>query len=173
MARGSPAGAESPRIRLEAAGSGSARVSTGLPVLDDLLGLLVRTARFDLDLEASASGEEEIGAVGAALGAELAAILAHPGARRLGSATAPADEALASVVVEASGRPLVVSNVDLTAEHLGGFRGDLLAGFLDALAEAAGLTIHVRLLHGRDTEHVLDAIAKALGLALAEACRPS
>ena len=47
---------------------------------------------------------------------------------------------------------------------------EFLRVLLDALSESAGLTIHVRLLHGEDTEHVLDAIAKALGLALGEAC---
>jgi imidazoleglycerol-phosphate dehydratase len=173
MPRSSAGGVEVVSIRLETAGGGVANVSTGLSVLDDLLEQLARTARFDLDLQSrEEGGEVEVGAVGAALGNELAEALARPGARGLGSATAPADEALASVVLEVSGRPLVVSNVDLTDAHLGGLRGDLLAALLDGLAVAAGLTIHVRLLHGRDTEHVLDAIAKALGLALAQASAP-
>jgi imidazoleglycerol-phosphate dehydratase len=169
MARGSAASAESVRVRLDTTGTGHTQVATGTPVLDELLALLARTARFDLAVE-SHSASDEIGAVGEALGRALADALAEPGCCGLGSATAPADEALASVVVEASGRPLVVSNVDLTSEHVGGFRGDLLARLLEALASSAGLTVHVRLLHGTDTEHVLEAIAKALGLALAEAC---
>ena len=72
--------------------------------------------------------------------------------------------------LEASGRPLVVTNVDLTSAHLGGLRGDLLADLIDALARSAGLTVHVRLLHGEETRHIADAIVKALGLALAHAC---
>jgi imidazoleglycerol-phosphate dehydratase len=171
MTRDSVGEAESLRVRLETAGTGTARASTGLPVLDDLLVLLAETARFDLTVQSTATGSEpEVEAIGAALGAQLAVSLGQPGARRLGSGSAPQDEALASVVLEASGRPLVLQNVDLSAEHVGGLRGDLLARLLAAIAEAAGLTIHVRLLHGHDTEHVLDAIAKALGLALAEAC---
>ena len=171
MKRDSVGEAESLHVRLETAGSGSATATTGLAVLDDLLVLLAETARFDLAVEARHAGSEpEVEAIGAALGRQLAAALERPGARRLGSGAAPQDEALASVVLEASGRPLVLSNVDLSAEHVGGLRGDLLARLLDALSESAGLTIHVRLLHGEDTEHVLDAIAKALGLALAEAC---
>jgi imidazoleglycerol-phosphate dehydratase len=159
-------------VRLEVSGTGEARIDTGLDVLDDLVTLVARTARFDLDVAGGSPQppERPVEAVGEALGAELARALQAPGVRGVGDATAPADEALAQVALEASGRPLVVSNVDLTGEHLGGLRGDLLAGFLDGLARAAGLTIHVRLLHGEDTRHVLDAVAKALGLALERAC---
>jgi imidazoleglycerol-phosphate dehydratase len=156
---------------VETAGSGRASVETGLPVLDDLLELLARSARFDLELEShDGGGEAEVDAVGFALGEALAQALARPGARRVAGATAPADEALAHVTLEASGRPLVVANVDLTSARIGGLRSDLLHRLLEALAEGAGLTVHVRLLHGEDTRHVLVAIVKALGLALAEAC---
>ena len=73
------------------------------------------------------------------------------------------------VVVEASGRPLVASNADLTSTRAGGLGTDLAAGFLGSLADAAGLTIHVRLIEGEDSQHVLSAIFKALGAALAQA----
>jgi imidazoleglycerol-phosphate dehydratase len=66
----------------------------------------------------------------------------------------------------------VHSNVDLTEAHAGGLGSDLAARFLEPLAEAAGLTLHVRLIHGEDTQHVLEAIFKALGAALAQASRP-
>ena len=84
----------------------------------------------------------------------------------------PADEALAHVALEASGRPLVVTNVDLSDARVGGLETDVVAEFLRQLAEGAGLTLHVRLIEGRDTEHVLEAIFKALGVALAQAGRP-
>ncbi len=84
----------------------------------------------------------------------------------------PSDEALAHVALEASGRPLVVSNVDLTEARVGGLETDVVGEFLRQLAEGAGLTLHVRLIEGRDTEHVLEAIFKALGVALAQAARP-
>jgi imidazoleglycerol-phosphate dehydratase len=78
---------------------------------------------------------------------------------------------LAHVTLEASGRPLVVSNVDLSDARVGGLGSDLLSRFLHELAEGAGLTLHVRLLHGDDARHVLEAIFKALGVALAQAAR--
>ena len=173
MARRPAAQGSSLRVRVDTSGSGRARVETGLPVLDELLELLARYARFDLELEShDGVGEAEVDAVGYALGEALLEALTRPGARGAASATAPADEALAHVSLEASGRPLLVANVDLTAARLGGLRNDFLSSFLGALADGAELTLHVRLLHGEDTRHVLDAIVKALGLALAEACAP-
>jgi len=157
--------------RITIGGEGRANVATGVAVVDHLLILLAEQGSFDLTLEvAPGDPDEEVGAAGRALGQALAEALQVHGARRLGSATVPADEALASVALEASGRPLVVSNVDLSAAHVAGVQGDVVARFLQELAEGAGLTLHVRLIEGEDTQHVLEAIFKALGVALAEAC---
>jgi imidazoleglycerol-phosphate dehydratase len=159
--------------RVDAAGSGEATVVTGLPVLDHLLGLLAEYASFDLVLEiAPGEAEAEVAAAGRALGQALADPLRAERSRGHGSAAVPADEALAHVVVEASGRPLVVSNVDLSDARVAGLASDIVATFLRELAEGAGLTLHVRLIEGSDPEHVLEAIFKALGVALAQSCRP-
>ena len=158
-------------VRVAVFGSGDANVATGLPVLDHALALLAAHASFDLALEVAAGAPlEEIARAGRALGEGLAGALRTPGARGHGSAVLPADEALAHVVLEASGRPLVVSNVDLSAAHVGGLGTGVVARFLAELAEGAGLTLHVRLVEGEETQHVLDAIFKALGVALAAAC---
>jgi imidazoleglycerol-phosphate dehydratase len=79
-------------------------------------------------------------------------------------------EALATVAVEITDSPLVVSNVDLTEARIGGLGTDVARRFLERFAEGAGLNLHVRLLNGTDTQHVLEAIFKALGVALAQAC---
>jgi imidazoleglycerol-phosphate dehydratase len=151
---------------------GQASVVTGLSVLDHLLELLARYAGFDLTLEVEpGDAGAQVTAAARALGDALAAPLRAEGARGFGSAFVPADEALAHVALDLSDRPLVVSNVDLTAERVGGLGHDLTGRFLTELAQAAGLTLHVRLIEGRDTQHVLDAIFKALGVALARACR--
>ncbi len=153
-----------------AAGSGTATVTTGLPVLDHLLGLLARAGRFDLTLElVPANAEAEVAEAGRALGEALAPLLRGDGAVGHGSAMLPADEALALVALEPSGKPLVASNVDLSGEGAGGLRSDLAARFLQSFADAAGLTLHVRLIDGEDSQHVLEAIFKALGAALAQA----
>jgi imidazoleglycerol-phosphate dehydratase len=158
------------RARIGFPGSGTASVTTGIPVLDHLLGLLARYGRLDLELEVAPGGAiEEAGACGHALGEALAQALADERAPGFGSGHAAADEALAHVVLEASGRPLVVSNVDLSAARVGGVGSDVIAGFLNELATAAGLTLHVRLIEGKETDHVLEAIFKALGAAIARA----
>jgi imidazoleglycerol-phosphate dehydratase len=160
------------RVRATVApgGTGAANVLTGLSVLDHLIGLLARYGRFDVAVEvAPGTGEDEVAVAGRALGEALHGPLRA--GRGHGSSVVPADEALAQVALEASGRPLVVSNVDLSAARVAGLGSDLVARFLDELAAGAGLTLHVRLVHGEDTRHVLDAIFKALGGALAQACR--
>ena len=159
--------------RVDVAGSGEASVSTGIPVLDHLLGLLAEYASFDLALEiAPGEAEAEIAAAGHALGRALDEALRSEGARGHGSAVVPADEALAHVALEASGRPLVVSNVDLSDARVAGLASDIVATFLRELAVGAGLTLHVRLIECADPDHVLEAIFKALGVALAQSSRP-
>jgi imidazoleglycerol-phosphate dehydratase len=151
--------------------AGASRVATGVAVLDRLIELAARAGRFKIQLTlAPAEPEAEVDAAGAELGRSLSRLLGAPGAKGHGVGTMPTDEALATVVLEVSGRPLVASNVDLASSHVGGLETDLAQRFLSALAEAAGLTIHVRLVEGEDTAHVVDAIFKALGVALAEAC---
>ncbi len=141
------------------------RISTGVAVLDHLLLQLAEAGRFGLRLEiAPDEPEAEVDAAGAALGAAVRPLL---GQRGVGIVAA--DEALAMVVLEASGKPLVASNADLTSTKAGGLRTDLAAAFLRGLAEEAGLTIHVRLFEGEDSQHVLEAIFKALGAALDDA----
>src|SRR4029079_11268001 len=117
---------------------GAAQVATGVAVLDHLLEELARAGGVGGVVEiAPGEPEAEVGRAGEALGDALAPLLAADGAGT-GSGLAPADEALAMGVVEASGRPLVVSNADLTSTRAGGLQSDLAATFLDELADAAG-----------------------------------
>jgi len=121
--------------RVDVNGSGEAQVSTGVPVLDHVLGLLAQYASFDVSLEiAPGEAEAEIAAAGRALGQALHDALRAEGSRGHGSAVVPADEALAHVVLEASGRPLVVSNVDLSDARVAGLASDMVATFLHELA---------------------------------------
>ena len=154
-----------------APGGGASNIATGIPVLDHLLAELARVGGFELALELPpADGEAEVAAAGRALGETFAELLRADGMPGYGSAFMPAEEALAQIVFEVSERPLVASNVDLSEARAGGLGGDLAARFLDAFADAAGVTLHVRLIDGEDSRHVLEAIFKALGAALAQAC---
>ena len=148
-----------------APGSGQANVATGVPLLDHLLAELATAGRVDLALEIEPDEPvAEVDAAGAAIGRAVAPLL-RPGAH--GSGVMLSAEALALVAVEASGTALVASNADLTGA--GGLGTDIAARFLASLADTAALTLHVRLIEGENTDHVLEAIFKALGVALADA----
>jgi imidazoleglycerol-phosphate dehydratase len=158
-------------VRVELAREGVANVATGLPVLDHLVGELARTARFKLSLEvAPGSADEAVAAAGRALGAALADRLAANAGS--GWALMPADEALALAAVDRDREPRLVSNVDFSGQRVGGLATDVSSTFLQELAVAAGLNVHVRLVEGTDPQHVLAAIFKAVGAALGQACRP-
>ena len=160
------------QVRVDVSGTGEANVGTGISVLDHLLTLLAEYASFDLALEvAPGEAPEEVRAAGRAFGEALAQPLRAEGVRGHGSAVVPSAEALAHVALEVSEASLLVSNVDLTGARLGGMATDLVAAFLREVVEGASLTMHVRLIDGSDTHNVLEAIFKALGVALAQACR--
>jgi imidazoleglycerol-phosphate dehydratase len=159
-------------VRLDVHGSGEASVQTGVPVLNTLLRRLAEFARFDLVLELEpGEATAEVDAAADALGMALAGFLRSGDALGWGAATLTSAEALAHVALERSDTPLLVSNVDLTEARIAGLENDVVRRFLERLADAAGLVLHVRLLTGTDTQHVLEAIFKALGAALSHACR--
>ena len=158
-------------IRVDPNGSGSANVETGLPVLDSLLERLAEYASFDLTLEVEpGAAEAEVAEAGSALGRALAGPLRGAKACGYGSGIMASSEALATVVVEVADEPLLVSNVDLTQARIGGLGTDVARRFLERFVEGASVTLHVRLLNGTESQHVLEAIFKALGVALALAC---
>ncbi len=159
-------------VRVEIAAAGSSNVATGLSVLDYLVSELARTGRIQLSLEvAPGTVDEGVSAAGRALGEALAGLLRTPGATGHGWAWFPAAEALAGAVLEVTERPIVASNVDFSGQRVGGLGSDVVARFLNELAEGAGLNVHIRVIEGKDPQHVLHAIFKALGAAIGQACR--
>jgi imidazoleglycerol-phosphate dehydratase len=158
-------------VRINAYGAGNASIETGLPVLNALLVRLAEVARFDLVIDIEPGDTEaEVDATAIALGDALSGPLRVEGARGHGSVALPSQEAVAHVVLEVSDEPLFVTNVDLTEARIGGLGTDVARRFLELFAEHAGLVLHVRLLNGTDSGHVLEAIFKTLGAALCQAC---
>jgi imidazoleglycerol-phosphate dehydratase len=159
--------------RVGLAAEGSANVATGLPVLDHLVSELARTARFKLTLEVGPEGlDDAVVAAGHAFGTALGELLSAPGAAGRGWALVPAEEALASAALERDAKPRLVTNVDLSDERVGGLATDVASRFLQELAQAATLNVHVRVVEGTDPQHVLASIFKSVGAALGQACRP-
>src|SRR5918996_3304637 len=145
-------------------------VATGIPFFDHMLDQLGRHSRIGLELKAS--GDLDVDAhhtvedVGITLGEALAEALGDKrGIRRYGDAVVPMEEALAQVALDISGRPLLVYDADVGAEAIGGYDTALTEEFLTALTRSGGLTLHVRLLAGRNPHHAVEAIFKALARA--------
>jgi imidazoleglycerol-phosphate dehydratase len=82
----------------------------------------------------------------------------------------PLDEALVEVALDLSGRPFVVHEAPVPAEVIGEYDPGLTEDFIRAVATAAGMTVHVRLVSGRSPHHIVEAEFKALARALGDAC---
>ena len=165
------------KVRLRLDGAGTADVETGIGFLDHMLRQLGPHGGFDLTIRATGDlevdGHHTVEDVGLALGAALAEALgAKEGIRRFGFAAVPLDEALVEVALDLSGRPYVVHEVEIPPGSLGGFDPGLTEDFMRAFANAAGVTLHVRMRSGRSPHHVVEAEFKALARALADACGP-
>jgi imidazoleglycerol-phosphate dehydratase len=169
-------------VRLVLDGSGLVSVSTGLPFFDHMVAQLGKHAGFDLSLRAE--GDLEVDAhhtvedVGILLGECLRDALGDKaGVRRFASIDVPLDEALISVALDLSGRPFLVYQVDPgaggEAYPIGspGFDPQLAEEFWRALVTAAGITLHLRMVSGRNAHHILEASFKGVARALRDAVR--
>jgi imidazoleglycerol-phosphate dehydratase len=162
------------RLTLGLDGSGAGARDTGVGFLDHMLDLLARHGRLDLDVKVS--GDLETGAHHTAedtaivLGQALDQALgdrAH--ITRYGAATVPMDEARASCALDISGRPFTLFEARLPAGATGGFEHELTEEFFRALANAAKLTLHLRVEAGSNAHHMIEAAFKAFARALREA----
>lgn len=164
------------KVSLHLDGSGQSQIATGIGFFDHMLILLSKHGLFDLTVTANGDiyvdGHHTVEDTGIVLGQALAQALGDKaGIKRYGTAFIPMDEALAMVSLDISGRPFLVFDAALPSEQVGQFDSELTEEFLRALSVHAGLTLHVRLLSGKNTHHIIEAIFKALGRALDEATR--
>jgi imidazoleglycerol-phosphate dehydratase len=163
-------------IRLDLDGSGQTAVATGLPFFDHMLEQLGRHGGFDLELRAKGDldvvAHHTVEDVGLARGAALAEAWGDKaGVRRFASALLPLDEALVQVALDLSGRPFLVYEVEVAPERIGTFDPQLAEEFWRALVTAAGITLHLRTLSGRNGHHVLEACFKGVARCLRDALR--
>jgi imidazoleglycerol-phosphate dehydratase len=159
------------RLSLTLEGSGAGTRSTGVGFLDHMLDLLARHGH--MDLEVSVSGDLETGAHHTAedtaivLGQALDRALGERrGIARYGSASVPMDEARAACAIDISGRPYTLFEADLPQGATGGFEHELTEEFFRAFANAAKLTLHLRVEAGTNAHHMIEAAFKAFARAL-------
>ena len=158
-------------VALDLDGLGTSTLKTGIGFFDHMLDQIARHGLFDLRVEASGDlhidDHHTVEDVGIALGqAFLNALGDKRGIRRYGHAYVPLDEALSRVVVDCSGRPGMVYQVDFLRARIGEFDVDLIREFFQAFANHALVTLHVDCLRGRNAHHVAETVFKAFGRAL-------
>jgi imidazoleglycerol-phosphate dehydratase len=161
-------------LTLTVDGTGRADVSTGIPFLDHMLSLMTMHGLFDLILQAKGDLDVDyhhtVEDIGIVLGQGIKDALGdRAGIRRFGAASVPMDEALSTVVVDISGRPVLEYRVEIEGT-IRDFDVQVMESFFKAVADHGGLTLHVVLHYGRDLHHILESVFKGLGKALDEAC---
>jgi len=152
-------------------GSGTADIVTGVGALDHFLTLFARHGVFDLHVRATGDlhidPHHTVEDVGITLGQAIQAALGeHRGIQRVGMASVPMDEALATVVVDCGGRSHYVQNGTFSAQSVGALETRLVDHFFDSLTREARITMHVTTLYGRDAHHEVEAVFKAFARAL-------
>jgi len=162
------------RLTLVLDGTGDGTRDTGVGFLDHMLDLLARHGRLDLDVQVT--GDLQTGAHHTAedtaivFGQALDEALGdRAGIVRYGWATVPMDEARASAAVDISGRPFTLFEAELPPGSTGGFDHELTEEFFRALANAAKLTLHLRVESGTNAHHMIEAAFKAFARALRQA----
>jgi len=161
-------------LELTIEGSGQGTISSGIPFLDHMLSLMTAHGFFDLTLKAKGDieidGHHTVEDIGIVLGEAFNTALGErKGIRRYGRGLVPMDEALASVVIDFSNRPFLIYHVGFKRQSTGHFDVELVQEFFRAFANKSGATLHINLMYGENTHHVIEAIYKAFGQALDEA----
>ena len=162
-------------LALEVDGTGAYEINTGCGFLNHMLELFARHGRFDLAVDCKGDTHVDFHHttedIGIALGAAFRESLGDKrGIYRYGSMLLPMDEALILTAVDISGRTSVIFDVDIPAQKVGDFDTELLKEFILAFARELGLTIHVRMLAGDNTHHIIEGVFKSMARALRQAC---
>jgi imidazoleglycerol-phosphate dehydratase len=162
-------------IKINIDGTGNSNISTSIPFLDHMLNLFSFHGKIDLNIKAKGDIEIDyhhlIEDIGITLGEAIKEALGDKkGIKRYGEATVPMDESLSQVVIDLSGRPYLVYKVEFPKKSkLKDFDPDIIEDFLQAFVSNSGVTLHINVLYGRNTHHIIEAIFKGLGRALREA----
>ena len=162
------------RIVLTLDGTGQAQVATGVGFLDHMLMLFAKHGSFDLEVvcrgDLQIDDHHSVEDIGITLGQTLAEALGDKaGIARYGSAVVPMDEALCRAVIDLSGRFYLVYEVETSRNRVGAFSVEMAEHFWRSFAEAARCNLHIDLLRGRNTHHILEATFKATARALRQA----
>jgi len=156
-------------------GKGASTIKSGNAFLDHMLTLFASHGLFDCNILCKGDTEVDfhhsVEDIGISLGeATLKALGEKKGIVRYGVAHVPMDESLARICCDICGRSNLVYKVKLSASRINNFECELVEDFFKAFTDHARLTLHIDLLRGRNSHHSLEAVFKAFGRALSQAC---
>ena len=161
-------------VELNLDGNGLHQIDTEITFLSHMLTLFAVHSLCDLKLAARGDMEVDdhhtVEDIGICLGEAIKMALGDKkGITRYGSATIPMDEALARVIIYLSNRPGLFYDVPVTAERLGVLSTENIKEFFQAVVNHAGITMHIDLLKGENSHHIIEAVFKAFARAFKEA----
>jgi len=161
-------------LKVDLDGSGKHSIQTGIPFFDHMLSLLAHHGRMDLSIRArgdiGVDAHHTVEDVGICLGDGIRKALGEAkGIQRYGLGLVPMDETLASITLDLSMRPCLVYHMKLRRSKIGTFDLELVEEFFRALCNHARMTLHINLLYGRNSHHMVESVFKGLGRALREA----
>ena len=161
-------------IDLNLDGSGNCQVNTGIGFFDHMLISFARHGFFDLNCQVEGDLEVDchhtIEDTGIVLGQAIAqAVGEKKGIKRFGNFFLPMDETLVMGAIDLSGRPYLVCDLPFTVEKVGGFDTEMVKEFFYAVSYSAAMNLHLKLIHGSNNHHIMEAALKAFAKALDEA----
>jgi imidazoleglycerol-phosphate dehydratase len=161
-------------IQMNIDGTGKSDINTGIGFLNHMLILLAKHGHFDLMVKAKGDldvdNHHTVEDIGIVLGQTLKQALGDKKSiKRYGASFIPMDEALAMVVLDLSGRPYVVFEASFLTSKVGNMETEIVEDFFRAVAVNVGMNLHIKILYGVNSHHIIEAMFKAFAKALDEA----
>lgn len=161
-------------LQLNIDGKGNSSIDTGVGFFNHMLTLMTKHGFMDLAVKCNGDSDVDdhhsVEDVGIVLGqAFLQALGDKAGIRRYASVFTPMDESLSQVSIDISGRPFLYFDVEIPTEKVGTFDTELVEEFFRAFVNQSGVTLHIQLLHGKNSHHIIESIFKGFGRVLDEA----
>ena len=155
-------------------GTGKNDIKTGIGILDHMLELFAAHGRFDLVIKCEGDthvdNHHSVEDIAICLGTVFSQAIGDArGINRYGSITLPMDEALILCALDISGRSYLNLDVPLSIGAIGAMDMELFEEFMQAFVRKAGITVHLRMLDGRNAHHIIEGCFKALARALRQA----
>ncbi len=161
-------------VKLDLDGTGNSNINTGIGFFDHMLVLLAKHGLVDLDV--SVKGDLEVDThhsiedAGIVIGQAISKALGDKTSiQRYGTAFVPMDEALVMVSMDLSSRPFLNFDVPFSRTKIGEMEAEMVEEFYRAISVHGGITLHIKMLHGRNNHHMAEAVFKAFGQALRQA----